>query len=109
MKALVKQCIFNVKLFFVILESLNSFLHLLLVPYECLGVLIPQDLEMMERSPLVTPVVAAQQGEMIFNVENGVQIFFILPDGTVTSPSYPSFLAIFTFPGESVNTGGDLL
>lgn len=59
---------------------------------------LSSDVEMMNSSPLVTPVVAAQQGEMIFNVENGVQIFFILPDGTVTSPSYPSFLAIFTFP-----------
>ncbi|XP_045123403.1 spartin-like isoform X2 [Portunus trituberculatus] len=59
---------------------------------------LSSDFGMMDSSPLVTPVVAAQQGEMIFNVENGVQIFFILPDGTVTSPSYPSFLAIFTFP-----------
>ncbi|XP_063869375.1 spartin-like isoform X4 [Scylla paramamosain] len=59
---------------------------------------LSSEFEMVDSSPLVTPVVAAQQGEMIFNVENGVQIFFILPDGTVTSPSYPSFLAIFTFP-----------
>lgn len=57
---------------------------------------------MVNNSPLVTPVVNAQQGEMILNIESGVQIFFILPDGTVTSPSYPSFLAIFTFPGKSV-------
>lgn len=56
------------------------------------------DWEMVNNSPVVTPVVNAQQGEMILNIENGVQIFFILPDGTVTSPSYPSFLAIFTFP-----------
>lgn len=57
---------------------------------------------MVNNSPLATPTVNAQQGEMILNIENGVQIFFILPDGTVTSPSYPSFLAIFTFPGKSV-------
>ncbi|XP_042231033.1 protein spartin-like isoform X2 [Homarus americanus] len=44
----------------------------------------------------VTPVMSPQQGEMIFQIENGVQIFFIQPDGGVTSPSYPSFLAVFT-------------
>lgn len=49
-------------------------------------------------SPLVTPVMSPQAGEMIFQIENGVQIFFIYPDGRVTSPSYPSFLAVFTFP-----------
>lgn len=56
---------------------------------------------MVENSPLATPVINSQQGEMILHIESGVQIFFILPDGTVTSPSYPSFLAIFTFPGKS--------
>ncbi|KAK7069582.1 Spartin [Halocaridina rubra] len=50
-----------------------------------------------------------QNGEMIFQVENGVQIFFIYPDGRVTSPSYPSFLAVFTFPqpiGGATNPNG---
>lgn len=49
-------------------------------------------------TPIVTPVMSPQEGEMIFQIENGVQIFFIYPDGRVTSPSYPSFLAVFTFP-----------
>lgn len=49
-------------------------------------------------SPIVTPVMSPQQGEMIFQIENGVQIFFIYKDGRVTSPSYPSFLAVFTVP-----------
>lgn len=52
----------------------------------------------ISESPLVTPVMSPQNGEMIFQIENGVQIFFIYPDGRVTSPSYPSFLAVFTFP-----------
>ncbi|KAK8731802.1 hypothetical protein OTU49_007270 [Cherax quadricarinatus] len=54
--------------------------------------------EIAEETPLVTPVLSPQQGEMIFEIENGVQIFFIYPDGQVTSPSYPSFLAVFSFP-----------
>ncbi|KAL7634293.1 UNVERIFIED_CONTAM: hypothetical protein RMT77_015623 [Armadillidium vulgare] len=49
-------------------------------------------------SPMVTPVMSPQNGEMIFQIENGVQIFFIYANGRVTSPSYPSFLSIFTFP-----------
>ncbi|XP_066977714.1 spartin isoform X3 [Macrobrachium rosenbergii] len=58
--------------------------------------------EIME-SPIVTPVMSPQNGEMVFQVENGVQIFFIYADGRVTSPSYPSFLAVFLFPE---NIGG---
>ncbi|XP_042859722.1 spartin-like isoform X2 [Penaeus japonicus] len=54
--------------------------------------------EISSESPIVTPVMSPQNGEMIFQIENGVQIFFIYPDGRVTSPSYPSFLAVFTFP-----------
>ncbi|XP_047487990.1 spartin-like [Penaeus chinensis] len=54
--------------------------------------------EIASESPIVTPVMSPQNGEMIFQIENGVQIFFIYPDGRVTSPSYPSFLAVFTFP-----------
>ncbi|XP_068216967.1 spartin isoform X2 [Palaemon carinicauda] len=58
--------------------------------------------EIME-SPTVTPIVSPQNGEMVFQVENGVQIFFIYADGRVTSPSYPSFLSVFLFPE---NIGG---
>lgn len=53
-------------------------------------------------SPSVTPVMSPQNGELIFQIENGVQIFFIYPDGRVTSPSYPSFLYIFTFSGKNL-------
>ncbi|KAK4313193.1 hypothetical protein Pmani_015455 [Petrolisthes manimaculis] len=60
---------------------------------------------------LSTPILSPQQGEMIFQVDNGVQIFFIYPDGRVTSPSYPAFLAVFTFNepiggGRSIVSGG---
>ncbi|KAF2360845.1 hypothetical protein FHG87_008409 [Trinorchestia longiramus] len=47
-------------------------------------------------SPLVTPLMSPQEGTLIFKIEDGVQIFFIYPDGRVTSPSYPSFLEIVT-------------
>ncbi|XP_069173446.1 spartin isoform X2 [Procambarus clarkii] len=62
------------------------------------------DFEMVEAPP-ATPVMSPQQGEMIFQIENGVQIFFIYPDGRVTSPSYPSFLTVFTFP-QPIGDGG---
>nr|XP_027221066.1 spartin-like [Penaeus vannamei] len=73
------------------------------VSYPRLSALNPQVQEaafadIASESPIVTPVMSPQNGEMIFQIENGVQIFFIYPDGRVTSPSYPSFLAVFTFP-----------
>lgn len=33
----------------------------------------------------------------IYSIEDGVQIFFITPDGYVSAPSYPASLKIFTF------------
>ncbi|XP_018013248.1 spartin isoform X2 [Hyalella azteca] len=47
-------------------------------------------------SPLVTPIMSPQEGTLLFKIDEGVQIFFIYPDGRVTSPSYPSFLEIVT-------------
>ena len=33
----------------------------------------------------------------IFNIQTGVQIFFITPEGYVSAPSYPSALKVFRF------------
>uniref|UniRef100_A0A2P2I2L0 Spartin-like n=1 Tax=Hirondellea gigas TaxID=1518452 RepID=A0A2P2I2L0_9CRUS len=59
-------------------------------------------------SPVVTPVMSPREGQLLFRIESGVQIFFIYPDGRVTSPSYPSFLEIVTFNEPLPVTSGQL-
>ncbi|XP_076046807.1 spartin isoform X2 [Oratosquilla oratoria] len=51
--------------------------------------------EEISESPQVTPLMSPQHGELVFKIDDGVQIFFIYPEGRVTSPSYPSYLGVF--------------
>ncbi|XP_041358797.1 spartin-like isoform X2 [Gigantopelta aegis] len=41
----------------------------------------------------------------VFEIPDGVQIFFITPEGYVSAPSYPSSLQVFKFLGQTVQMG----
>lgn len=43
------------------------------------------------------PQTLGEDGEELFFLPNGVQIFFVTPDGQVSAPSYPGYLRIVKF------------
>lgn len=51
-----------------------------------------------------SPQVLGEEGEELFFLPNGVQIFFVTPDGQVSAPSYPGFLRIVKFTNDCSET-----
>ncbi|XP_062872759.1 spartin b isoform X2 [Trichomycterus rosablanca] len=49
----------------------------------------------------VTPQTLGEDGEELFFLPNGVQIFFVTADGQVSAPSYPGYLRIVKFINDS--------
>lgn len=41
-----------------------------------------------------------EDGEELLYIPNGVQIFFVTPDGQVSAPSYPGYLRLVKFTGD---------
>lgn len=48
-------------------------------------------------SSSTSPQMLGEDGEELFFLPNGVQIFFVTPDGHVSAPSYPGYLRIVKF------------
>ncbi|XP_065136872.1 spartin b isoform X4 [Paramisgurnus dabryanus] len=48
-----------------------------------------------------SPQSLGEDGEELFYLPQGVQIFFVTPDGLVSAPSYPGYLRIVKFTSES--------
>lgn len=51
-------------------------------------------------SSSTSPQVLGEDGEELFFLPNGVQIFFVTPDGHVSAPSYPGYLRIVKFTSD---------
>lgn len=51
-----------------------------------------------------SPQFLGEDGEELFFLPNGVQIFFVTPDGHVSAPSYPGYLRIVKFTNDSSGT-----
>lgn len=47
-----------------------------------------------------SPQALGEDGEELFFLPNGVQIFFVTPDGQVSAPSYPGYLRIVKFTND---------
>ncbi|KAF6724921.1 Spartin [Oryzias melastigma] len=58
--------------------------------------------EFYNTSPISTPSTQSlgEDGEELIYIPNGVQIFFVTPDGQVSAPSYPGYLRLVRFTGE---------
>lgn len=48
--------------------------------------------------------ILGEEGEELFFLPNGVQIFFVSPDGHVSAPSYPGYLRIVKFTNDRPET-----
>ncbi|XP_076138501.1 spartin-like isoform X2 [Alosa pseudoharengus] len=51
-----------------------------------------------------SPQSLGEDGEELFFLPHGVQIFFVTPEGHVSAPSYPGYLRIVKFTSESSET-----
>ncbi|KAI5099196.1 spartin [Silurus meridionalis] len=51
-------------------------------------------------SSSTSPQITWEDGEEMFFLPNGVQIFFVTPDGNVSAPSYPGYLRIVKFTSD---------
>ncbi|XP_058269622.1 spartin b isoform X1 [Hemibagrus wyckioides] len=55
-------------------------------------------------SSSTSPQILGEDGEELFFLPNGVQIFFVTPDGQVSAPSYPGYLRIVKFTNDCSET-----
>lgn len=51
-----------------------------------------------------SPQILGEDGEELIFLPNGVQIFFVTPDGQVSAPSYPGYLRIVKFTNDCSET-----
>ncbi|XP_026873756.2 spartin b isoform X2 [Electrophorus electricus] len=56
-------------------------------------------------SSAVSPQSLGEDGEELFFLPHGVQIFFVTPDGQVSAPSYPGYLRMVKFTSECLERG----
>lgn len=56
--------------------------------------------EFYSRTSNSTPSPQSEDGEELLYIQQGVQIFFVTPDGQVSAPSYPSYLRLVKFTND---------